>query len=232
MNPAAGVSCNVARFLAKASRPPTAAVAARARPPPSTPRRPTSTSPVSLVRRSAPPLHRGWVPLLIRRSSLSLSLRRPDASRQRAPAQHDLADVQRHRSRHGPEPEPQHHARPVGIQPVRIRRQHRGRGQLLGLSRQCARPPARPLFARAPAHVRFRRPTQVFATPQQPMATPMMTPTYAFATPGQQTMGTPQYPGSTPQSAHHGGHRGHASGTPTSSVSSSSRGRTPQQQPK
>uniref|UniRef100_A0A3Q2XSH6 S1 motif domain-containing protein n=1 Tax=Hippocampus comes TaxID=109280 RepID=A0A3Q2XSH6_HIPCM len=44
----------------------------------------------------------------------------------------------------------------------------------------------------------------VFATPQQPMATPMMTPNYAFATPGQQTMGTPQYPGSTPQSAHHG----------------------------
>ncbi|CAL8280696.1 unnamed protein product [Arctogadus glacialis] len=77
----------------------------------------------------------------------------------------------------------------------------------------------------------------VFATPQQPMATPMMTPSYSYTTPSQQALGTPQYPGSTPQSshghsshhAHHSGAPGPASGTPTSS--SSSRGRTPQQQP-
>uniref|UniRef100_A0A8C7N0I6 Transcription elongation factor SPT6 n=1 Tax=Oncorhynchus kisutch TaxID=8019 RepID=A0A8C7N0I6_ONCKI len=54
----------------------------------------------------------------------------------------------------------------------------------------------------------------VFATPQQPMATPMMTPSYSYTTPSQQTMGTP--------------HQGPSSNTP----SSSSRGRTPQQQPK
>nr|XP_020473692.1 transcription elongation factor SPT6 [Monopterus albus] len=42
----------------------------------------------------------------------------------------------------------------------------------------------------------------VFATPQQPMATPMMTPSYSYTTPSQQAMGTPQYPGSTPQSSH------------------------------
>uniref|UniRef100_A0A8C6KXY1 SPT6 homolog, histone chaperone and transcription elongation factor n=1 Tax=Nothobranchius furzeri TaxID=105023 RepID=A0A8C6KXY1_NOTFU len=41
----------------------------------------------------------------------------------------------------------------------------------------------------------------VFATPQQPMATPMMTPSYSYTTPSQQTLGTPQYPGSTPQSS-------------------------------
>uniref|UniRef100_A0A4W4EHK9 Transcription elongation factor spt6 n=1 Tax=Electrophorus electricus TaxID=8005 RepID=A0A4W4EHK9_ELEEL len=35
----------------------------------------------------------------------------------------------------------------------------------------------------------------VFATPQQPMATPMMTPSYSYTTPGQQqAMTTPQYP--------------------------------------
>uniref|UniRef100_A0A3B4XSJ0 Transcription elongation factor SPT6 n=1 Tax=Seriola lalandi dorsalis TaxID=1841481 RepID=A0A3B4XSJ0_SERLL len=62
----------------------------------------------------------------------------------------------------------------------------------------------------------------VFATPQQPMATPMMTPSYSYTTPSQQALGTPQYPGSTPQSSHHG----HSSGTPSSSTSS--RGRTPQ----
>ncbi|XP_046876108.1 transcription elongation factor SPT6 isoform X1 [Hypomesus transpacificus] len=77
----------------------------------------------------------------------------------------------------------------------------------------------------------------VFATPQQPMATPMMTPSFAY-TPNQQTVGTPQYPGSTPQSSHghsqshshshghHSSHHGHSSGTPSSSTS---RGRTPQQ---
>ncbi|KAK7925731.1 hypothetical protein WMY93_008041 [Mugilogobius chulae] len=85
----------------------------------------------------------------------------------------------------------------------------------------------------------------VFATPQQPMATPMMTPSYSYTTPSQQPiMGTPQYPSSTPQSSHHppghmphhshhghhSGHHGHSSGTPSSSTSS--RGRTPQQQPK
>ncbi|KAJ0061685.1 hypothetical protein NL108_005822, partial [Boleophthalmus pectinirostris] len=85
----------------------------------------------------------------------------------------------------------------------------------------------------------------VFATPQQPMATPMMTPSYSYTTPSQQQiMGTPQYPSSTPQSSHHHGghmthhshhghhssHHGHSSGTPSSSTSS--RGRTPQQQPK
>uniref|UniRef100_A0A674DZC1 SPT6 homolog, histone chaperone and transcription elongation factor n=1 Tax=Salmo trutta TaxID=8032 RepID=A0A674DZC1_SALTR len=52
----------------------------------------------------------------------------------------------------------------------------------------------------------------VFATPQQPMATPMMTPSYSYTTPSQQTMGTPQYPSSTPLSSH--GHtqssQGHA----------------------
>ncbi|MEQ2193809.1 hypothetical protein XENOCAPTIV_014712 [Xenoophorus captivus] len=73
----------------------------------------------------------------------------------------------------------------------------------------------------------------VFATPQQPMATPMMTPSYSYTTPSQQPLGTPQYPGSTPQSSHvhahphlphpshHGppsGHHGHA---PSSSASSS-----------
>uniref|UniRef100_A0A667WNT6 Transcription elongation factor SPT6 n=1 Tax=Myripristis murdjan TaxID=586833 RepID=A0A667WNT6_9TELE len=57
----------------------------------------------------------------------------------------------------------------------------------------------------------------VFATPQQPMATPMMTPSYSYTTPSQQALGTP-------------GHHGHSSGTPSSSTSS--RGRTPQQQPK
>lgn len=88
----------------------------------------------------------------------------------------------------------------------------------------------------------------VFATPQQPIATPLMTPSYSYTTPSQQALGTPQYPGSTPQSSHshahghtHGGHpshhghqghhsshHGHSSGTPSSSTSS--RGRTPQQQ--
>ncbi|XP_023646777.1 transcription elongation factor SPT6 isoform X1 [Paramormyrops kingsleyae] len=66
----------------------------------------------------------------------------------------------------------------------------------------------------------------VFATPaQQPIATPLMTPSYSFTTPSQQqqSMTTPQYPSSTPQSSH--GH-GHASSTPSSS--SSSRVRTPQ----
>uniref|UniRef100_W5KF28 Transcription elongation factor SPT6 n=1 Tax=Astyanax mexicanus TaxID=7994 RepID=W5KF28_ASTMX len=64
----------------------------------------------------------------------------------------------------------------------------------------------------------------VFATPQQPMATPMMTPSYSYTTPGQQqAMTTPQYPSSTPQSSH--GHHQHASSTPSSS---SSRVRTPQ----
>ncbi|KAK2828241.1 hypothetical protein Q5P01_019275 [Channa striata] len=89
----------------------------------------------------------------------------------------------------------------------------------------------------------------VFATPQQPMATPMMTPSYSYTTPSQQALGTPQYPGSTPQSSHshahahphgshvshhshhghHSSHHGHSSSTPSSSTSS--RGRTPQQQP-
>uniref|UniRef100_A0A3P8TS79 Transcription elongation factor SPT6 n=1 Tax=Amphiprion percula TaxID=161767 RepID=A0A3P8TS79_AMPPE len=41
----------------------------------------------------------------------------------------------------------------------------------------------------------------VFATPQQPIATPMMTPSYSYTTPSQQALGTPQYPGSTPQSS-------------------------------
>uniref|UniRef100_A0A3Q1FJV9 Transcription elongation factor SPT6 n=1 Tax=Acanthochromis polyacanthus TaxID=80966 RepID=A0A3Q1FJV9_9TELE len=56
----------------------------------------------------------------------------------------------------------------------------------------------------------------VFATPQQPIATPMMTPSYSYTTPSQQALGTPQYPGSTPQSSHshahahpHGGHVSH-----------------------
>ncbi|XP_074468063.1 transcription elongation factor SPT6 [Sebastes fasciatus] len=88
----------------------------------------------------------------------------------------------------------------------------------------------------------------VFATPQQPMATPMMTPSYSYTTPSQQALGTPQYTGTTPQSSHsqthgpphashvshhghhghHSSHHGHASSTPSSSTSS--RGRTPQQQ--
>uniref|UniRef100_A0A3Q4B8K3 Transcription elongation factor SPT6 n=1 Tax=Mola mola TaxID=94237 RepID=A0A3Q4B8K3_MOLML len=49
----------------------------------------------------------------------------------------------------------------------------------------------------------------VFATPQQPMATPLMTPSYSYTTPSQQALGTPQYPGSTPQSSH-----SHAPGPP------------------
>lgn len=65
---------------------------------------------------------------------------------------------------------------------------------------------------------------KVFATPQQPMATPLMTPSYSYTTPGQQqAMTTPQYPSSTPQSSH--GHHQHSSSTPSSS---SSRVRTPQ----
>ncbi|KAG7484785.1 hypothetical protein MATL_G00054020 [Megalops atlanticus] len=63
----------------------------------------------------------------------------------------------------------------------------------------------------------------VFATPaQQPITTPLMTPSYSYATPSQQqAMTTPQYPSSTPQSSH-----GHPpSSTPSSS---SSRVRTPQ----
>uniref|UniRef100_A0A674PDT3 SPT6 homolog, histone chaperone and transcription elongation factor n=1 Tax=Takifugu rubripes TaxID=31033 RepID=A0A674PDT3_TAKRU len=47
----------------------------------------------------------------------------------------------------------------------------------------------------------------VFATPQQPMATPMMTPSYSYTTPSQQALGTPQYPGATPQSSHSHSHR-------------------------
>ncbi|KAK1883319.1 Transcription elongation factor SPT6 [Dissostichus eleginoides] len=85
----------------------------------------------------------------------------------------------------------------------------------------------------------------VFATPQQPIATPLMTPSYSYTTPSQQALGTPQYTSTTPQSSHshgshpHGSHvsqpshhssqHGNSSGTPTSSTSS--RGRTPQQQP-
>uniref|UniRef100_A0A8C7JVF3 SPT6 homolog, histone chaperone and transcription elongation factor n=1 Tax=Oncorhynchus kisutch TaxID=8019 RepID=A0A8C7JVF3_ONCKI len=67
----------------------------------------------------------------------------------------------------------------------------------------------------------------VFATPQQPMATPMMTPSYSYTTPSQQTMGTPQYP-STPQSSHshghtqsnqgHSSHQGPSSNTPSTAV--------------
>ncbi|KAJ8396463.1 hypothetical protein AAFF_G00017690 [Aldrovandia affinis] len=63
----------------------------------------------------------------------------------------------------------------------------------------------------------------VFATPaQQPITTPLMTPSYSYTTPSQQqAMTTPQYPSSTPQSSH-----GHPpSSTPSSS---SSRVRTPQ----
>uniref|UniRef100_A0A7N6FBA8 Transcription elongation factor spt6 n=1 Tax=Anabas testudineus TaxID=64144 RepID=A0A7N6FBA8_ANATE len=63
----------------------------------------------------------------------------------------------------------------------------------------------------------------VFATPQQPMATPMMTPSYSYTTPSQHALGTPHHHG------HHSGHHGHSSSTPSSSTSS--RGRTPQQQP-
>uniref|UniRef100_A0A8C9VR57 Transcription elongation factor SPT6 n=1 Tax=Scleropages formosus TaxID=113540 RepID=A0A8C9VR57_SCLFO len=66
----------------------------------------------------------------------------------------------------------------------------------------------------------------VFATPaQQPMATPLMTPSYSYATPSQQqqSMTTPQYPSSTPQSSHSHAHA--PSSTPSSS---SSRVRTPQ----
>lgn len=73
-------------------------------------------------------------------------------------------------------------------------------------------------------HIPFFVFFKVFATPQQPMATPMMTPSYSYTTPGQQqAMTTPQYPSSTPQSSH--GHHQHSSSTPSSS---SSRVRTPQ----
>uniref|UniRef100_A0A8C5F9L4 SPT6 homolog, histone chaperone and transcription elongation factor n=1 Tax=Gadus morhua TaxID=8049 RepID=A0A8C5F9L4_GADMO len=46
----------------------------------------------------------------------------------------------------------------------------------------------------------------IFATPaQQPITTPLMTPSYSYATPSQlQSAGTPQYPSSTPQSSHGG----------------------------
>ncbi|MGH0169984.1 UNVERIFIED_CONTAM: hypothetical protein FKN15_058318 [Acipenser sinensis] len=62
----------------------------------------------------------------------------------------------------------------------------------------------------------------VFATPaQQPVATPLMTPSYSYTTPSQQTITTPQYPSnSTPQSSH---------GPPSSSSSSSSSSRHRQQ---
>uniref|UniRef100_A0A8C2ZF95 SPT6 homolog, histone chaperone and transcription elongation factor n=1 Tax=Cyclopterus lumpus TaxID=8103 RepID=A0A8C2ZF95_CYCLU len=49
----------------------------------------------------------------------------------------------------------------------------------------------------------------VFATPQQPIATPLMTPSYSYTTPSQQALGTPQYSSSTPQSSH-----SHAHGPP------------------
>ncbi|XP_034062547.1 transcription elongation factor SPT6 [Gymnodraco acuticeps] len=84
----------------------------------------------------------------------------------------------------------------------------------------------------------------VFATPQQPIATPLMTPSYSYTTPSQQALGTPQYTNTTPQSSHshgslplgshvsqpshHSSQHSNPSGTPTSSTSS--RGRTPQQQ--
>ncbi|CAL8352830.1 unnamed protein product [Lota lota] len=60
----------------------------------------------------------------------------------------------------------------------------------------------------------------IFATPaQQPITTPLMTPSYSYATPSQlQSAGTPQYPSSTPQSSH-GGRP--SSSTPSSSTSSS-----------
>uniref|UniRef100_A0A8D3CLP5 SPT6 homolog, histone chaperone and transcription elongation factor n=1 Tax=Scophthalmus maximus TaxID=52904 RepID=A0A8D3CLP5_SCOMX len=48
----------------------------------------------------------------------------------------------------------------------------------------------------------------VFATPQQPIATPLMTPSYSYTTPSQQALGTPQYPSSTPQSSHSHTHDG------------------------
>ncbi|MEQ2187722.1 Transcription elongation factor SPT6, partial [Goodea atripinnis] len=41
----------------------------------------------------------------------------------------------------------------------------------------------------------------VFATPQQPMATPMMTPSYSYTTPSQQPLGTPQPSSSASSSA-------------------------------
>uniref|UniRef100_A0A8C7TMX8 SPT6 homolog, histone chaperone and transcription elongation factor n=1 Tax=Oncorhynchus mykiss TaxID=8022 RepID=A0A8C7TMX8_ONCMY len=69
----------------------------------------------------------------------------------------------------------------------------------------------------------------VFATPaQQPIATPLLTPSYSYTTPTpsqQQTITTPQYPSSTPQSSHGHGHRP-SSSTP-SSTSSSRHHRTP-----
>ncbi|XP_041097249.1 transcription elongation factor SPT6 isoform X2 [Polyodon spathula] len=62
----------------------------------------------------------------------------------------------------------------------------------------------------------------VFATPaQQPVATPLMTPSYSYTTPSQQTITTPQYPSNTtPQSSH---------GPPSSSSSSTSSSRHRQQ---
>uniref|UniRef100_A0A3Q3MQZ6 SPT6 homolog, histone chaperone and transcription elongation factor n=1 Tax=Mastacembelus armatus TaxID=205130 RepID=A0A3Q3MQZ6_9TELE len=61
----------------------------------------------------------------------------------------------------------------------------------------------------------------VFATPQQPIATPLMTPSYSYTTPSQQAMGTPQYPGSTPQSSHSHTHA-HPHGSHVSSQSKAS----------
>uniref|UniRef100_A0A674C8N9 SPT6 homolog, histone chaperone and transcription elongation factor n=1 Tax=Salmo trutta TaxID=8032 RepID=A0A674C8N9_SALTR len=72
----------------------------------------------------------------------------------------------------------------------------------------------------------------VFATPaQQPIATPLLTPSYSYTTPTpsqQQTITTPQYPSNTPQSSHGSQGHGHrpSSSTPTSS-SSSRHHRTP-----
>ncbi|KAL0973192.1 hypothetical protein UPYG_G00200120 [Umbra pygmaea] len=68
----------------------------------------------------------------------------------------------------------------------------------------------------------------VFATPvQQPITTPLMTPSYSYTTPSQQqTITTPQYPSRTSQSSHGTQGPRPSSSTP-SSTSSSSHHRTP-----
>ncbi|CAB1348966.1 unnamed protein product [Coregonus sp. 'balchen'] len=74
-------------------------------------------------------------------------------------------------------------------------------------------------------------PYHVFTTPaQQPIATPLLTPSYSYTTPTpsqQQTITTPQYPSTTPQSSHGSHGHGHRPSSSTPSSSSSCHHRTP-----
>lgn len=85
---------------------------------------------------SAPDSDFLFLPLVNDVVSPCVSTCRLDAGGQRAASQHDLPDVQRHQRGHGSKPERQHHPGAVGFQSVRLQREHRGRGQLVGLSRE------------------------------------------------------------------------------------------------